>query len=130
MVNPENRFAVFLDIDGTLISDSFRIPQENLDAIAAARAKGHMVFINTGRSSVFLDENPSLSNVRRCFSFPHPAVPSISITPITIIKMICVFFMFSPQFMQGCHDLRLRLTFPAHCHHLLQDRQGMCKECL
>ena len=50
MVNPENRFAVFLDIDGTLISDSFRIPQENLDAIAAARAKGHMVFINTGRS--------------------------------------------------------------------------------
>lgn len=50
MVNPENRFAVFLDIDGTLISDSFRIPQENLDAIASARAKGHMVFINTGRS--------------------------------------------------------------------------------
>lgn len=50
MVNPENRFAVFLDIDGTLISDSFRITQENLDAIAAARAKGHLVFINTGRS--------------------------------------------------------------------------------
>lgn len=50
MVNPENRFAVFLDVDGTLISDSFRIPQENLDAIAAARAKGHLVFINTGRS--------------------------------------------------------------------------------
>lgn len=46
----EKRFAVFLDIDGTLISDSFRITQENLDAIAAARAKGHMVFINTGRS--------------------------------------------------------------------------------
>lgn len=50
MVNPENRFAVFLDIDGTLIADSFRIPQENLGAIAEARAKGHMVFINTGRS--------------------------------------------------------------------------------
>ncbi len=45
-----NRYAVFLDIDGTLISDSFRIPQENLDAIADARAKGHKVFINTGRS--------------------------------------------------------------------------------
>ena len=44
------RYAVFLDIDGTLISDSFRIPQENLDAIAAARAAGHLVFINTGRS--------------------------------------------------------------------------------
>ncbi len=44
------KHAVFLDIDGTLISDSFRIPQENLDAIAVARAKGHLVFINTGRS--------------------------------------------------------------------------------
>lgn len=50
MLNPENRFAVFLDIDGTLISDSFRISQENLEAISAARAKGHLVFINTGRS--------------------------------------------------------------------------------
>ena len=50
MAETEKRFAVFLDIDGTLISDSFRIPQENLDAIDAARAKGHKVFINTGRS--------------------------------------------------------------------------------
>lgn len=50
MALTENRYAVFLDIDGTLISDSFRIPQKNLDAIDAARAKGHRVFINTGRS--------------------------------------------------------------------------------
>lgn len=44
------KYAVFLDIDGTLISDSFEIPERNLKAIAAAREKGHMVFINTGRS--------------------------------------------------------------------------------
>ena len=50
MAAMEKAFAVFLDIDGTLISDSFRIPQANLDAIDAARAKGHKVFINTGRS--------------------------------------------------------------------------------
>lgn len=50
MARTENSYAVFLDIDGTLISDSFRIPQENLDAIDAARALGHKVFINTGRS--------------------------------------------------------------------------------
>ena len=50
MAQTENSYAVFLDIDGTLISDSFRIPQENLDAIDAARALGHKVFINTGRS--------------------------------------------------------------------------------
>lgn len=50
MISDENRFAVFLDIDGTLISDSFAVPEENLAAIAEAREKGHMVFINTGRS--------------------------------------------------------------------------------
>ena len=50
MAPTENVYAVFLDIDGTLISDSFRIPQKNLDAIDAARARGHKVFINTGRS--------------------------------------------------------------------------------
>lgn len=50
MLKPEERYAVFLDIDGTLLSDSFQIPERNLKAIAAAREKGHMVFINTGRS--------------------------------------------------------------------------------
>ena len=50
MLNPNEKCAVFLDIDGTLISGSFEIPEGNQKAIAAAREKGHMVFINTGRS--------------------------------------------------------------------------------
>lgn len=50
MVKPEERYAVFLDIDGTLLADSFIIPQRNIDALNAAREKGHLVFINTGRS--------------------------------------------------------------------------------
>lgn len=50
MLNSNEKCAVFLDIDGTLISDSFIIPERNKKAIAAAREKGHMVFINTGRS--------------------------------------------------------------------------------
>lgn len=50
MLNPKEKCAVFLDIDGTLISDSFTISDDNLKAIADARARGHMVFINTGRS--------------------------------------------------------------------------------
>ncbi len=50
MLNPKEKCAVFLDIDGTLLHNSFIIPQRNIDAINAARAKGHMVFINTGRS--------------------------------------------------------------------------------
>ncbi len=50
MLNPEERCAVFLDIDGTLISNSYDVPERNKKAIAAAREKGHIVFINTGRS--------------------------------------------------------------------------------
>ncbi|MBQ4626110.1 MAG: HAD family phosphatase [Clostridia bacterium] len=50
MISDENRLAFFLDIDGTLIVDSFMVPEENLAAIAQAREKGHLVFINTGRS--------------------------------------------------------------------------------
>lgn len=50
MLNPKEKCAVFLDIDGTLLADTFIIPQGNLDAIEAARAKDHLVFINTGRS--------------------------------------------------------------------------------
>lgn len=50
MLNNKEKCAVFLDIDGTLISDSFTVPADNLKAIAEARARGHMVFINTGRS--------------------------------------------------------------------------------
>ena len=50
MLDSNEKCAVFLDIDGTLISGSFEIPESNRKAIAAAREKGHMVFINTGRS--------------------------------------------------------------------------------
>ena len=50
MLNKNEKCAVFLDIDGTLLSDSFIIPPENLRAIKAAQEKGHLVFINTGRS--------------------------------------------------------------------------------
>ncbi len=50
MLSPKEKCAVFLDIDGTLLHDSFIIPQRNIDVINAARAKGHLVFINTGRS--------------------------------------------------------------------------------
>lgn len=50
MVAANERYAVFLDIDRTLIGDNFIIPDENLKAIAKARALGHKVFINTGRS--------------------------------------------------------------------------------
>ncbi|HHY83788.1 MAG TPA: HAD family phosphatase [Clostridiales bacterium] len=43
------QFAVFVDIDGTLMSRK-GIPPENIEAIKRVRDLGHKIFINTGRS--------------------------------------------------------------------------------
>jgi Cof subfamily protein (haloacid dehalogenase superfamily) len=46
-----NRKCIFLDIDGTLTpAGSNRPPESALKAIRAAQAKGHMVFLCTGRN--------------------------------------------------------------------------------
>ncbi len=44
----DERFLVFLDIDGTLAKHE-KVIKENIDAIRKVREKGHLVFINTGR---------------------------------------------------------------------------------
>ena len=48
-MDDKNIYAVFLDIDGTLMSGGV-IPQQNIDAIKRAQAKGHKIFINSGRA--------------------------------------------------------------------------------
>ncbi len=49
------KFAVFLDIDNTLMSEG-KIPQKNIDAIKETRRLGNYVFINTARSYAFIPE--------------------------------------------------------------------------
>ena len=44
------RKAVFLDIDGTLLGRGRRIAATDLKAMEEAAAKGHFIFLNTGRS--------------------------------------------------------------------------------
>ena len=51
----ENKFAIFLDIDGT-IYDEGKVNKEDLDAIKKAREQGHKVFINTGRTYAIIPE--------------------------------------------------------------------------
>lgn len=47
---------IFLDIDGTILSHSTgKIPESTIDAIHQARAKGHLIFINTGRTLAEID---------------------------------------------------------------------------
>lgn len=43
------RRAVFLDVDGTIMQDGHYIPPTAAAAIRAARARGHLVFLSTGR---------------------------------------------------------------------------------
>ncbi|WFR59474.1 Cof-type HAD-IIB family hydrolase [Anaerocolumna sp. AGMB13025] len=45
------RKIMFFDIDGTILAEDTRIiPDSTVKAIKAARAKGHLAFINTGRT--------------------------------------------------------------------------------
>lgn len=47
----EKRKALFFDIDGTLLSEINRnVPESAKQAVARAREKGHLVFINSGRT--------------------------------------------------------------------------------
>lgn len=42
--------VIFLDIDGTLIDRSLKVPESAVEAIQKAKARGHKLYINTGRS--------------------------------------------------------------------------------
>ncbi len=44
------RKAIFVDVDGTLLTEEGRVPDSARDAIRAARDRGHLVFLCTGRS--------------------------------------------------------------------------------
>lgn len=49
----DGAFAIFLDIDGTLMSGG-ELPAENVEAIKKAQERGHKVLLNTGRSYSFI----------------------------------------------------------------------------
>lgn len=46
--------AIFLDVDGTILQDGRHIPPSAVEAIRAARARGHLVFLSTGRGTAEL----------------------------------------------------------------------------
>ena len=48
--------ALFFDIDGTLVSfETHRIPTSTIEALEAAHAKGHKIFIATGRPKAIIN---------------------------------------------------------------------------
>ena len=48
-MRPESKKALFLDLDGTLLTDDKRIPDRNREAIDEMLGQGHSVIITTGR---------------------------------------------------------------------------------
>jgi len=46
--------AIFLDVDGTIMQGGSHIPASAVEAIRAARARGHLVFLSTGRGTAEL----------------------------------------------------------------------------
>ncbi len=51
------RKALFFDVDGTLLSEiTHKIPDSALEALAASRRAGNLVFINSGRTYSFLND--------------------------------------------------------------------------
>lgn len=51
------RKALFFDVDGTLLSEeTHMIPASALEALAASRRAGNLVFINSGRTYAFLGD--------------------------------------------------------------------------
>ncbi len=52
-----SRKALFFDIDGTLLSEvNGQLPDSAVKALEAVRAKGHLVFVNTGRAPAMVQE--------------------------------------------------------------------------
>ena len=48
---------IFFDIDGTLLSEkTFTVPDSAKEAIIQAQDNGHLVFINTGRPILEIDD--------------------------------------------------------------------------
>lgn len=59
-----SRKALFFDIDGTLFSEVTRtVPESTKKALAIARAQGHLIFVNTGRSRSELGEIKEMLDV-------------------------------------------------------------------
>lgn len=51
----KEKYAVFLDIDNTLMANGI-IPERNIEAIKKARKQGSYVFVNTARSYAFIPD--------------------------------------------------------------------------
>jgi len=59
-----DRYALFFDIDGTLVSfETHEIPASTVFALTQAKARGHQVFIATGRPPLIINNLGAISHL-------------------------------------------------------------------
>ncbi len=50
----DKKYCIFLDIDGTLMGESYEAFKKNMEAVRKVRSLGHKVFVSTGRATAYL----------------------------------------------------------------------------
>jgi Cof subfamily protein (haloacid dehalogenase superfamily) len=58
---PHRRRIIFLDVDGTILEHGSHVAPSTGDAVRAARAAGHLVYLSTGRSAA--DIHPNVAEI-------------------------------------------------------------------
>ena len=99
--SPDRRRSVFIDVDGTLMQAGHYIPASAVRAIQSARARGHLVFLSTGRGNAELDDD--------LMSIGFDGAVSNGGAFATYGEEIIVSRLFTPDAVQ-----RLQATFERH----------------
>lgn len=94
------KYAVFIDIDGTLMGESDAAFRKNLAVISALRSMGHKVFISTGRAPSYMPAKVRLTEDYDGFITGAGAYVRLGskellkkLMPYAAVKKICRFFL-------------------------------------
>ncbi len=61
-LNINDKYCIFLDIDGTLLGSKLDAFNENIATVQKVRSLGHKVFISTGRATSFIPTELDIAN--------------------------------------------------------------------
>lgn len=90
-VSRMERKLLFFDIDGTILNEKHIIPESARDALRAARNKGHILMINTGRPLMHIDPQVRAlpMNGYICEIGGHILIEQQMIRHVTLPKELC-----------------------------------------
>lgn len=99
MNKDKKQYAVFIDIDGTLMGESKAALEENLGVIQKLRSLGHKVFISTGRANSYI---PKFLEIEKNFDGMITAAGGYvkigaseiakKLMPYDVVKVLCRYF--------------------------------------